>query len=234
MLLWRPDDMQQVLPDIFGVWGRLPTSDLTQSQLRTEFSRLPGLLLTDRGWLPSLSVFKGPPILGSFCAFAPSIQGAGPLWSLLALREPGADDCIDAIRGIARKQSSPSNSHQTILLESLRALAKQPEVARSREQRRKLTTLPLWTSKGWMRDRPVFATSDSVLADGLKDRIPLREPGGDVEQFRSLLSPLRVKEIGCWRGGTPRVDQRHRGRGIYRLLPAGGSAATGGPGEKRA
>ena len=68
------------------------TFDLTQSQLRTEFSRLPGLLLTDRGWLPSLSVFKGPPILGSFGAFAPSIQGAGPLWSLLALREPGADD----------------------------------------------------------------------------------------------------------------------------------------------
>ena len=177
------------------------TSDLTQSQLRTEFSRRPGLLLTDRGWLPSSSVFKGPPILGSFGAFAPSIQGAGPLWSLLALREPGADDCIDAIRGIARRQSSPSNSHQTILLESLRALAKQPEVARSREQRRKLTALPLWTSKGWMRDRPVFATSDSVLADGLKDRIPLWEPGGDLEQFRSLLNPLRVKEINAGEAG---------------------------------
>ncbi len=173
------------------------TSDLTQSQLRTEFGRRPGLLLTDHGWLPSSSVFRGPPILGSYGAFAPSIEGAGPLWSLLSLREPGADECIDAIRGIARGRHSPSNSQQTILLESLRALARQPEAARSPEQRRKLTTLPLWTSVGWMRERPVFATSDSALIAGLKDRIALWEPGGELEQFRSLLNPLRVKEISA-------------------------------------
>ena len=64
-----------------------------------------------------------------------------------------------------------------------------------------LRTLPLWTSKGWIRDRPVFATSDSVLADGLKDRIPLWEPGGDLEQFRSLLNPLRIKEISAREAG---------------------------------
>ena len=123
------------------------------------------------------------------------------MWALLALREPDADDCIDAIRGIALRRSFPSNSQQTILLESLRALAKLPEAARSREQRRKLATLPLWTSKGWMRDRHVFATSDSVLADRLKDRIPLWEPGGDLEQFRSLLNALRVKEISAGEAG---------------------------------
>ena len=31
MLLWRPDDMQQVLPDIFGVWGRLPELSSTRA-----------------------------------------------------------------------------------------------------------------------------------------------------------------------------------------------------------
>ena len=51
------------------------TSDLTVSQLRTEFNRPPGLLLTNHGWLPSSNVFKGPPILGDFGAFAPSIEG---------------------------------------------------------------------------------------------------------------------------------------------------------------
>ena len=61
--------------------------------------------------------------------------------------------------------------------------------------------MPLWSSKGWRRDRPVFATSDSVLADRLKDRIPLWEPGGDLEQFRALLNPLRVTEISAGEAG---------------------------------
>ena len=46
-----------------------------------------------------------------------------------------------------------------------------------------------------MHDRPVYATDDPVLAEGLRDHIPLWEPGGELEQFRALLEPLRVQEI---------------------------------------
>ena len=133
------------------------TSDLSPTQIRTEFGRAPGLLLTDMGWLPPAGVFGGAPIFGSYRPFAPSIDGAGPLWSALSLREPSVDDCIDIVRQIARGRGAPSESDETILLETLRALSGRAADVRSQEQRRKLGSLPLWTSKGWLRVRPVFA-----------------------------------------------------------------------------
>ena len=60
---------------------------------------------------------------------------------------------------------------------------------------RRLARLPLWTSKSWVSDRPVYATDDPVLAAGLRDRLPFWEPGAELEQFRPLLGPLRVTEI---------------------------------------
>ena len=46
-----------------------------------------------------------------------------------------------------------------------------------------------------MRDRPVYATEDPVLIVGLRNQLPLWEPGGELQQFRSLLHPLRIEEI---------------------------------------
>ena len=46
-----------------------------------------------------------------------------------------------------------------------------------------------------MRTRPVYAVDDPVLAASLRNRLPLWEPGGELQQFRSLLDPLRVVEI---------------------------------------
>ena len=175
------------------------TSDLSPVQIRTEFGRSPGLLLTDMGWFPPAGVFGGAPILGRYRPFAPSIDGAGPLWSVLNLREPSVDACIDVVRQIARGgRRAPSESDETVLLWTLRALSGRAAEARSQEQRRKLGSLPLWTSKGWWsRQRPVFATGDALMAEGLRDRIPIWEPGGDLEQFRPLLGLLRVKEISA-------------------------------------
>ena len=172
-------------------------SDLSPVQIRTEFGRRPGLLLTDMGWLPPAAVFSGAPILGKYRPFAPSIEGAGPLWSALNLREPGVDDCIDVVRQIARVRGDPSESNETVLLETLRALSSRAVEAMSQEQRRKLGSLPLWTTMNWARERPVFATGDAVMAEGLRDRIPIWQPGGDLEQFRPLLGLLRVREISA-------------------------------------
>ena len=173
------------------------TSDLSPAQIRTEFGRAPGLLLTDMGWLPPAGAFGGAPIFGRYRPFAPSIDGAGPLWSALSLREPSVDDCIDVVRQIARGRDAPSERDETILLETLRALSVRAAEVRSQEQRRKLGSLPLWTSKGWARVRPVFATADAVMGEGLRDRIPIWEPGGELEQFRPLLVLLRAREINA-------------------------------------
>ena len=173
-------------------------SDLTENELRRAFERGSGLVLTKAGWLPPRSVLAGPPIFGDHRAFAPAVEGTEPLWRTLDLREPSPDDCVAVIRTIARRRRAPDGTELTILLETLRALAshhsrgnvvKAPTLAR----------LPLWTSLGWVRDRsrarPVYATNDRVLAEGLRGDLPLWEPGGELEQFRPLLGPLRVTEL---------------------------------------
>ena len=132
-----------------------------------------------------------------FCdasAFAPQIEDAEPLWRALNLREPTPEDCLKVIHRIAGKRSEPNGEDETILLETLRALASHYRNGNTL-QRRRLRNLALWTSKGWMRERPVYTTDDPVLATGLRDQLPLWEPGGELEQFHSLLDPLRVEEI---------------------------------------
>ena len=171
-------------------------SELSVTQLRAEFERGQGLVLTDKGWLPPRSVLAGPPIFGDLAAFAPAVAGTDRLWQVVNLREPTPEDCLNVLQSIARKREYPDSSDETILLETMRALAAHYSNENTlKPDKRRLARLALWTSKGWMRERPVFATSDSVLAMGLRKQIPLWEPGGDLEQFRSLIDSLRIREI---------------------------------------
>jgi len=169
-------------------------SDLSPAQLRSEFQQGQGLILTNLGWLPPRSVLAGPRIFRGYRAFAPQVDGVEPLWNALNLREPLPEDCLRVIHRIARKKSGPEGEDETILLETLRALASHYRNGNSLPRRR-LSHLALWTSRGWKRDRPVYATDDPILAKGLRSQLPLWEPGGDLDQFRPLLESLRVEEI---------------------------------------
>ncbi len=120
----------------------------------------------------------------------PSLGGFG-----LRLRDPSFEDCIDVIRAVARKHHTLGPDEEVILLQTLRVLASHAETSFTAQARAKLRRLPLWTSKGWVRDRPVYATEDPVLIVGLRNQLPLWEPGGELQQFRSLLHPLRIEEI---------------------------------------
>ena len=177
-----------------GITGEVADSDLTAGQLRAEFARY-SLLLTNVGWLPPRSVLLGPPIFRDLRPFAPAIAGCQPLWRALQLRRPLPSDCLDVLRQVAnRRKHAPDPTEEALLLETLRALSEHHARGETVE-RQKLARLALWTSHGWMRDRPVFATDDRVLADGLGDRVPIWQPGGGLDQFRSILAPLRVTEV---------------------------------------
>ena len=169
-------------------------SDLNSIQLRNEFQKGQGLLLTNLGWLPPRSVLAGPRIFRNYRAFAPQVEDAELLWDALQLRKPSPDDCLRVIHRIARRQDGPSGEDEAILLETLRALASHYRNADTVRPHR-LSQLALWTSNGWVRQRPVYATNDRILSNGLRDQIPLWEPGGELEQFQPLLGPLRVEEI---------------------------------------
>ena len=164
------------------------------AQVRREFESGRGLLLSNKGWLPPRAVLAGPSIFRDYRAFAPQAEDVEPLWRVLNLREPSQEDCLKVLQEIGRKRSGPSEEDRTILLETLRKLAslyQQEHAIKTRQ----LRELALWTSKGWARYRPVYVTEDIVLAKGLRDQFPIWEPGGDLEQFRSLLPPMRVEEV---------------------------------------
>ena len=171
-------------------------SDLNQDRLRREFQQGNGLIFSNLGWLPPQSVLAGPPIFGRYMAFAPAVAETEHLWATLRLRQPSFEDCLEVIRTIARKRGTLGSADEAIMLETLRALVSLVDASGTPQARPKLRKLPLWTSQGWMRGRPLYATDDPVLAAGLKDRLPLWESGGEIQQFRPLLGLLRVEEVG--------------------------------------
>ena len=173
------------------------------AQVRREFQRGRGLLLTNMGWLPPRGVLAGPSIFRNYRAFTPQVKGLEPLWRVLNLREPSQEDCLKVLQEIGRNRSGPSEEDRIILLETLRALASLYQQGHTLDARR-LRRLALWTSKGWARYRPVYVTDDTVLAEGLRDQVPLWEPGGDIEQFRPLLFPMRVEQVST--SGAELID----------------------------
>ena len=140
-------------------------SDLTTGQLRKEFAR-GRLVLTNLGWLPPRSVLAGPPIFRDLRPFAPAIPDCEPLWRALQLRDPSPSDCVEVLREVARRRRhAPDATEEALILESLRTLA-QHHARGAAVERRKLSTLALWTTMKWTRDRPVYATDDLVLLQG--------------------------------------------------------------------
>ena len=176
--------------------GASSRSDLSRANLRQEFSRGDGLILTQSGWHTPGRVLRGDPILGPYRPFAPAVADTTALWQALELDPPSVMDCVKVIRKIA--QHFPVNSRDTvILLEALRAIAGERNPHATSRERRALRELPLLTRRGWVRQRPVYATDDPLLADSLGDRVPIWQPGGDLEQFSSILDPLQVRPIGA-------------------------------------
>ena len=197
---WSPEELKWETAVLYKALAQSLTQavgrpGLGLEQLRRDFQHHNGLIFTNLGWLPPQGVLAGPPIFGKHRAFAPPVADTNPLWAALRLRDPSFEDCIDVIRAVARKHHTLGPDEEVILLQTLRVLASHAETSFTAQARAKLRRLPLWTSKGWVRDRPVYATEDPVLIVGLRNQLPLWEPGGELQQFRSLLHPLRIEEI---------------------------------------
>ena len=170
-------------------------ADLREIDLRKEFREGDGLILTNLGWQVPDGVLAGPSVFGQYKAFAPPIPGTELLWSVLRLKTPSLSDCIQVLRQIARRGHPLGVDDEAIQIQTLRLLEELFRTSAGPQDRRKLAKLRLWTRQGWKDDRPIFATDDETLADGLADRLPLWQPGGELDQFRSLMKPLRVEEI---------------------------------------
>ncbi|HUF71089.1 MAG TPA: hypothetical protein VMM79_20730 [Longimicrobiales bacterium] len=163
--------------------------DLSATALLAEFNRAPGLLLTNLGWRRPSETFRGDPVFGDRRAFATAVSGCKPLWDGLRLKTPGLDDYLAVMTEMARVRRGPEGEDAAILLESLRFLAKQPNLEGRAER------LAVWTTRGWRKGRPVYVVEDLPLADGLADQVPVWQPGGEVSQFKALFGPLRLTPV---------------------------------------
>ena len=170
-------------------------SDLTRKDLRRAFEEGDGLIATKLGWGTPGKVFAGPAVFGRYMPFAPQVPGTDELWKVLRLAEPSLADCIKVLRRIARGRRALNADDETVMLETLRLMVERCRASGSLEDRRKLGKIPLLTTQGWKKDRPVFATDDESLVDALGNSLPLWKPGGELEQFQLLLEPLRVEVI---------------------------------------
>jgi hypothetical protein len=171
--------------------------DLNEGDLRAAFSDRSGLVHTNVGWRTPAEALLGPAVFRDHHPFVPQVPGAERLWAFLRIRKPSIEDCLRVSGQLARARHQPEGADVAVLLETLRLLndllAASPPLPQP--MRKRLATMAIWTTHGWMTKRPVYAVDDPALFDGLRDEFPLWDPGGDLTQFSGLLRPLRITPI---------------------------------------
>lgn len=162
---------------------------LPQDAVVAAFRRGAGLVATNIGWRSPSVVFSGPEIFGDMYAFAPAINGAEPLWSLLRIHRPGIDDAKSVLRKLVTRPQLDADA-RLVMLESLRILA-----AAKPNQLGILKRTPVWVGDKWERKRPVYAVANPLVAEALKCTIPIWSPGGALSHLASLIDPLGLTRI---------------------------------------
>ena len=167
--------------------------DLPTSELQTSFENK-ALLLTGKGWLPPSQVFRGKPIFGERRAFVSDVQALRPLWQLLQISEPTIGACIEVMGELADQKTVPTADSKGMIVDVLRRLAETQAGAKGQELK-KLSALPLWTSKGWCLDRPVYAVSSDNLESSLGEKLPIWAPFCSLQSLDKLPDILGVVKI---------------------------------------
>lgn len=170
-----------------GVTQRV--GNMQANVLRSHFDRGDGLLITNHGWRRTALARSGPPIFGDLAAFVPAVLGAEPLWAALGVRSPTVDDAKAVIKKLAGTRELSPDEQQT-MLEALRIMARTPT-----ERLGQLRRQPVYVGSGWMSKRPVYAVENPLLAEALKTRVAIWQPGGQLTQLKSLVEPLALTKV---------------------------------------
>lgn len=155
------------------------------------------LINTGSTWVHPNDAFRGSPIFGSLSNFAPEVPGpANRLWTAIGLKLPTASDCVKVLTNIADHDVAPDGRAVEIQIDTLRYLAKLEDAGRlTRTAHTKLSRLPLWTTKGWVRKRPIYSLSNALIARSLGGIVPVWLPNAEIVQFLPLLRPLAIQSL---------------------------------------
>lgn len=194
---------------------------VTPTQLRNAFRRTAagsGLVLAADGWHSPEAVLRGPPIFGTYRAFAPHIAGLEALWTTLQVPLPTAVDCTTVLRELANGPLTPSD--KGVMLSTLRALAGLVG-AMSPQLRTGLRLLPLWTGSRWSRTRPAFVFEGDGLANADIEGATVWRPGlTTLQGIEALLpvldvTPLRLEDFSAAKLTAAGVAEGRRYRNRY-------------------
>lgn len=173
--------------------GNQGAGDVSAAELRRAFDNRT-LLLTGGKWTAPSNAFRGRPIFGKRRPFVPDHKLLVPLWQLLGIAHPETSDCLNVLEEIADSGAAPSYEDQAIMVDVFRHLAEQ-EAPRTPGIKRRLAHLPLWTSTGWQKERPLYAVHDRSLEMALGDQIALWSPGCSIQSLRQIPVLLGVNVL---------------------------------------
>lgn len=183
---------------IAGQVGRRRQSPghLNATRLKSRFLSGRGLIRTDGGWRRPSDLLAGPPVFGHLRSFVPQVEGTEPLWRTLDVPEPSWRHCVEVLQQVAAMNQDEDVTLESIELDTLRLLARliQDHPLPTRSGTR-LAKLPVRTSQGRTSSRPVFVIPDPVVAEAVAPALPIWRPGGELEQFSSLIEPFQITRL---------------------------------------
>jgi len=194
----------QALSDEVGSGIAQRVGNMQASVFRNHFDRGDGLVITNHGWRRTSLARSGPPIFGDLVAFVPAVSGTKPLWAALGVQVPTVDDAKTVIKKLAGTRSL-STDEQQIMLEALRILART-----SPERLGQLRRQPVYIGSGWSSRRPVYAVENPLLSEGLRAKVAIWQPGGQLTQLKSLIDPLALTPLD-----ETHAHVLHEGSAIY-------------------
>lgn len=187
-------------PYYVSLAGQIESGTLADrhNRLRGAFNAGSGLIASNRGWRRCSDVFSGPPVLGQYVAFVPSVEGTEPLWNSLGISPPGASEAVAVLKALSKsKPTVLPRDGELVMVEALRILA-----ATTADRLPKLRRAPVWVGDAWSTERPVYAVLNPLLARGLSSSLPVWSPGGSIAQLQHLVEPYGMTSID---GGDARV-----------------------------
>lgn len=195
---------QEVAADAAAVYQALaarfpqgrPAQDMTSRALIREFSDVPGLILTRRGWRRPHEVLVGPPAFGNYRDYVPAIMGAENLWRALQVPSATLDQCLTVMHEVAQRRRVLEGEERAVIIDTLKLLPRViPQSGLDATTQGRMRKVPLWTSLGWSRTRPVYAISDPSIAHALSARVSVWDPGCEISVLSACLEPLGIKLV---------------------------------------
>ena len=173
---------------------------LTQTTARSRFGAGEGLVATTAGWRRPSVVLAGPAIFGSLREFVPAVSGTDRLWSFLGVPQPTASDAKAVLKELAKAR----RDEPMIMLNALRLLNEAPPNVNAPPG--PLRRSAVWVGDRWTSERPVYAIANPLIADALRDRIPIWTPGGALNQFNRLIDDYALTRLDAPHGEVQDPD----------------------------